>query len=225
MTGGQLITNVTRFSQKMETKAVSKAFGARPAGDGLRFPPRMQETATVAMAATAGERSVEFSTLTTGNRLEQTLNSQAISTGKAIKTHVLSAAEQLLAHKATRFYVQWFVTLTIIQFGIAAIGLNLFATASFRYACFFGMAFPAATSFVSFLLTEWAFDQPNLIFMAVAMGSMVVRMFNLLLVFAVGLLIIKFSMFGLLVGLLGSFLTYMVIEIMYIHNKGSLLGH
>lgn len=167
--------------------------------------------------------------------MEQTLNAQTAvnigtqgsiaSTGKAIKTHVLTAAEQLLAHKATRLYIQWFVSLTIIEFGIAAIALNMFATPGFRYACFFGMAFPAATSFVSFLLTEWAFDQPNLIFMAVALGSMVVRMFNLLLVFAVGLLIIKFSMIGLLIGLLGSFLTYMVIEIMYIHNKGSLLGH
>jgi hypothetical protein len=163
--------------------------------------------------------------------LEHILNAQtagtigAESTAKAIKTHVLTAAEQLLSKKATRFYVQWFVTLTIIQFGLAALLLNAFATPAFRYACFFGMAFPAATSFISFLLSEWAFEQPTLIFMAVAMGGMVVRMFNLLLVFAVGFIVIKFSVIGLLVGLLGAFLTYMVIEIMYIHNKGSLLGH
>jgi hypothetical protein len=169
--------------------------------------------------------------------LEHTINAQQTgtigaqnatgvqSTAKAIKTHVLTAAEQLLAQKATRFYVQWFVSLTIIEFGIVGILLPFIATPAFRYACFFGMAFPAATSFISFLLSEWAFEQPSLIFLSVALGSMVVRTFNLLLVFVVGLLIIKFSMLGLLVGLLGSFLTYMSIEIMYIHNKGSLLGH
>ena len=86
------------------------------------------------------------------------------------------------------------------------------------------MAVPILTSFVSFLVTEWAFEQPSIVFMTVAVLSLVIRMFNLLLSFCVGYLILKMSPGGVIIGLLGSYFSYLVIEIAYVHNKGKILG-
>ncbi len=91
-------------------------------------------------------------------------------------------------------------------------------------ACYFGMALPIITSFVSFLVTEWAFEQPTMMFMMVALMSMVLRMFNLLLAFCVGFIILKMNPAGLIIGLLATYFSYLTIEIAYIHNKGKLLG-
>ena len=111
--------------------------------------------------------------------------------------------------------------------GLLFIGSALmyfFASAAFMKACYFGMALPIVTSFVSFLVTEWAFEQPNMLFMMVSLMSLVLRMFNLLLAFCVGYLILKMNAAGVIVGLLVTYFSYLTIEIAYIHNKGKLIG-
>ena len=102
--------------------------------------------------------------------------------------------------------------------------MYFFASAGFMKACYFGMALPVITSFVSFLVTEWAFEQPNMMFMMVSILSLVVRMFNLLIAFCVGYIILKMNAAGVIIGLLITYFSYLVIEIAYIHNKGKLLG-
>lgn len=92
------------------------------------------------------------------------------------------------------------------------------------HGCYFGMSLPILTSFVSFLVTEWAFEQPNAMFLMVAIMSIILRMFNLLLAFCVGYLILKLDVAGVLIGLLVTYFSYLVIEIAYVHNKGRLLG-
>lgn len=102
--------------------------------------------------------------------------------------------------------------------------MYFFANAAFMKACYFGMSLPIITSFVSFLVTEWAFEQPDMMFMMVAIMSIIIRMFNLLLAFCVGYLILKMNPAGVLIGLLVTYFTYLVIEIAYVHNKGKVIG-
>ncbi len=90
--------------------------------------------------------------------------------------------------------------------------------------CYFGMALPIITSFISFLVTEWAFEQPTMMFMMVAIMSMILRMFNLLLAFCVGFIILKMNPAGVIIGLLVTYFSYLTIEIAYMHNKGKILG-
>jgi hypothetical protein len=135
-----------------------------------------------------------------------------------------SIADELLSRSASRYFIQRFFGLVFAILAVSSVLLFMFAEPSFRSACFYGISFPIITSFISFLVTEWAFDQPNAIFLTVAFGSMVLRMFSLLIVFMLGLFILHMSVFGLISGLLGSYFAFLVIEIAYVHNKGRLLG-
>ena len=102
--------------------------------------------------------------------------------------------------------------------------MYFFAGAAFMKAFYFGMSLPVITSFVSFLITEWAFEQPSSMFIMVSVMSMIIRMFNLLIAFCVGYLILKMSPAGVIIGLLATYFSYLVIEVSYVHNKGKLLG-
>ncbi len=135
-----------------------------------------------------------------------------------------NVADFLLSQDASRFFIRRYFLLTGALIAISSVSLFLLASPEFRTACFFGMAFPIITSFVSFLVTEWAFEQPNMIFMTVAVMSLMLRMFNLLIAFCVGYLILKLNPAGVIIGLLGTYFSYLVIEISYVHNKGKLLG-
>jgi hypothetical protein len=130
----------------------------------------------------------------------------------------------LAAQEATRYFIKQFSRLTGAIIGLGSVALYLFASPEFAKACYFGMAFPIITSFISFLVTEWAFEQPSMIFFTVAISSLVIRMFNLALAFVVGFVILKMNVGGVIIGLLGTYFSYLVIEIAYIHNKGKLLG-
>lgn len=135
-----------------------------------------------------------------------------------------SVANMLAAQEASRYFIKQYFRVTLGLVGLGSLAMYLFASPEFTRACYFGMAFPVVTSFVSFLITEWAFEQPTLIFFTVAVMSLVIRMFNLLLAFCVGFIILKMNGAGVIVGLLGTYFSYLVIEIAYIHNKGNLLG-
>jgi hypothetical protein len=63
-----------------------------------------------------------------------------------------------------------------------------------------------------------------MMFMMVAIMSMVLRMFNLLLAFCVGFIILKMNPAGVIIGLLATYFSYLTIEIAYMHNKGKILG-
>jgi hypothetical protein len=135
-----------------------------------------------------------------------------------------SVSDMLASQEASRYFLRHYFRMT---FGILAIGsllMYFFASPAFTAACYFGMAFPIITSFVSFLITEWAFEQPSMMFFLVAMMSVVVRLFNLLIAFCVGYLILKMNGAGVIIGLLTTYFAYLVIEIAYIHNKGKVLG-
>lgn len=49
-------------------------------------------------------------------------------------------------------------------------------------------------------------------------------MFNLLLAFCVGFIILKMNPAGIIIGLLVTYFSYLTIEIAYMHNKGKILG-
>jgi hypothetical protein len=135
-----------------------------------------------------------------------------------------NVADILLAQEASRYFLQRYFAITFGILSISTVLMFLFATPAFRTACYFGMAFPIVSSFVSFLVTEWAYEQPSVLFMTVSILSIVVRMFNLLIAFCVGYLIMKMNPAGVLIGLLATYFSYLAIEIAYVHNKGKLLG-
>ncbi len=135
-----------------------------------------------------------------------------------------NAADLLLSQEASRYFLQRYFLLTSGLLIIGSILMYFFASTSFMVACYFGMSMPIITSFISFLVTEWAFDQPSPMFVMVAPMSMVIRMFNLLIAFCVGHIILKMNLPGMIVGLLVTYFSYLIIEIAYIHNKGKLLG-
>jgi hypothetical protein len=135
-----------------------------------------------------------------------------------------NAADLLLSQEASRYFIQRYFLMTGAILFVSSALMYFFATPAFMKACYFGMALPIITSFVSFLVTEWAFEQPTMMFMMVAMMSMVLRMFNLLLAFCVGFIILKMNPAGLIIGLLATYFSYLTIEIAYMHNKGKILG-
>jgi hypothetical protein len=135
-----------------------------------------------------------------------------------------NAADLLLSQEASRYFIQRYFLMSGAILFVSSVLMYFFASPAFMKACYFGMALPIITSFVSFLVTEWAFEQPTMMFMMVALMSMVLRMFNLLLAFCVGFIILKMNPAGLIIGLLATYFSYLTIEIAYIHNKGKLLG-
>ena len=135
-----------------------------------------------------------------------------------------NVADLLLSKKESRYFLQRYFLLTSGLLIIGSILMYFFASASFMTACYFGMAMPIVTSFISFLVTEWAFEQPSPMFVMVAIMSVIIRMFNLLIAFCVGDIILKMNLPGIIIGLLVTYFSYLIIEIAYIHNKGTLLG-
>ena len=135
-----------------------------------------------------------------------------------------NVADLLLSKEASRYFLQRYFLLTSGLLIIGSILMYFFASASFMTACYFGMAMPIVTSFISFLVTEWAFEQPSPMFVMVAIMSVIIRMFNLLIAFCVGDIILKMNLPGIIIGLLVTYFSYLIIEIAYIHNKGTLLG-
>ena len=133
-------------------------------------------------------------------------------------------ADLLLSKEASRYFIQRYFLLTGALLFVSSVLMYFFASPAFMRAAYFGMSLPILTSLASFLVTEWAFEQPNLMFMMVALMSIVLRMFNLLLAFCVGYLILKMNPAGVIIGLLVTYFAYLAIEIAYIHNKGRLLG-
>lgn len=135
-----------------------------------------------------------------------------------------NVADLLLSQEASRYFLQRYFTLSFALVAVSSVLMYYFATPAFRLAFYFGMAVPMLTSFVSFLVTEWAFEQENMLFMTVAILSIIIRIFNLLLAFCVGYLILKLNVGGALIGLLTTYFSYLTVEIAYVHNKGKLLG-
>jgi hypothetical protein len=135
---------------------------------------------------------------------------------------VLSAADQLLSNAATRYFVLRFLGITTILFFLATSLSMAFGTPVFRTALYIGMATPIAASFLSFLAMEWSMEQPLGIWLGVSLGTLVLRVCNLLFAFVVGLVIFKLNTAGLTIGLLVSYFSLLTVEIAYLNNKGSL---
>ena len=135
-----------------------------------------------------------------------------------------NVADLLLSQEASKYFLQRYFAITFGILSVSTVLMFMFATPAFRTACYFGMAFPIVSSFVSFLVTEWAYEQPSVLFMTVSILSIVIRMFNLLIAFCVAYLILKMNPAGVIIGLLATYFSYLTIEIAYVHNKGKLLG-
>jgi hypothetical protein len=135
-----------------------------------------------------------------------------------------NVADLLLSQEASRYFIQRYFLMTGGLLFVGSVLMYFLASPAFMKACYFGMALPVVTSFLSFLVTEWAYEQPTMMFMMVALMSLVLRMFNLLLAFCVGFIILKMNPAGVIIGLLVTYFSYLTIEIAYIHNKGKLLG-
>lgn len=97
--------------------------------------------------------------------------------------------------------------------------MNLFSHEAFKSACFIGMGLCTVTSVASFFLTEWAIDQPNDIFFGVAISSIFVRIFGLVMAFGMCQFLFKVNPIGLVTGMFVSYFSYLAVEIIYIHKK------
>ncbi len=155
---------------------------------------------------------------------------QSVAPARPLNVTALAApapqkvTDLLLSQEASRYFILRYVALTIVLLATSSTLLYFLATPAFTKACYFGMALPIATSYLSFLVTEWAFEQPNSLFVLVSTMSIIIRMFNLLIAFCVGYLTLKLNSAGLIIGLLATYFSYLAIEIAYVHNKGKLLG-
>jgi hypothetical protein len=150
--------------------------------------------------------------------------SSALAVSPTNSSGARNIADLLLSKEASRYFLQRYFLLTGAILFAGSVLMYFFASPAFMRAAYFGMSLPILTSFVSFLVTEWAFEQPSMMFMMVSVMSIVVRMFNLLIAFCVGYLILKLNPAGVIIGLLVTYFAYLTIEIAYIHNKGKLLG-
>jgi hypothetical protein len=156
--------------------------------------------------------------------LHQTSTSTDRAAGAIAIPSPRNAANLLLSQEASRYFIQRYFLMTGGLLFISSVAMYFFASPAFMKACYFGMSLPIVTSFVSFLVSEWAFEQPTMMFMMVAIMSMILRMFNLLLAFCVGFIILKMNAAGVIIGLLVTYFSYLTIEIAYMHNKGKFLG-
>jgi hypothetical protein len=140
--------------------------------------------------------------------------------------HVLDARQTVVlkSKQAARSFVIWFTGVSLALYLSVTVLTALYSTASFTKAAIFGMALCTVSSIISFLITEWAFDQPKDVFMSVALGMVIVRMFNLLFAFAIGLFFLKFDAIGMAAGMIINYFAYLVVEIAYVHKKGLLIG-
>ncbi|MDP4221053.1 MAG: hypothetical protein Q8916_03230 [Bacteroidota bacterium] len=134
------------------------------------------------------------------------------------------ASQSTISREATKFFVIWFGMLSVALYGGGTLVMNLFSTEAFRTACYVGMGLCTVTSVASFFLTEWAIDQPNDIFFGVAISSIFVRIFGLVLAFAMCQFLFKINPIGLVTGMFASYFSYLVVEIIYIHKKSLTRG-
>jgi len=133
-------------------------------------------------------------------------------------------SDRILSREATRYFLVWFSLLSVVLYGAGTFALLNFADHSFRVACYSGMALCTVTSLVSFVLTEWAMDKPDEVFLGVALGSIFVRLFTLLFAFAIGQFVLKLHVFGMVTGMFVSYFAYLIIEISYFHKKQLVRG-
>ncbi len=129
-----------------------------------------------------------------------------------------------ISREATRFFLVWFGLLSAVLYGGGTLVMNLFSNETFRTACYVGMGLCTVTSVASFFLTEWAIDQPNDIFFGVAISSIFVRIFGLVVAFGMCQFLFKINPIGLVTGMFASYFSYLVIEIIYIHKKSLTRG-
>ena len=149
---------------------------------------------------------------------------KVLSVEQVLQIDEARRALSLAGRQAARSFLIWFVSLSIGLYVAVAVATSLYSTPAFSHAAFFGMILCTISSVISFFVTEWAFDQPKGVFMAVALGMVMVRMFNLLFAYTVGLFFLKFDPIGMVAGMLIAYFSYLVIEVLYVHNKGLLLG-
>jgi hypothetical protein len=125
----------------------------------------------------------------------------------------------MISRQASVFFVKWFLLLSAVLYGGGTLAMNLWASEAFRASCYFGMGLCTLTSVISFFVTEWAIDQPNDIFFGVAISSVFVRIFGLVLTFGICQFLFKMNPIGLVTGMFTSYFSYLVVEITYIHKK------
>ena len=138
-----------------------------------------------------------------------------------VRPHTSKAA---ISREATRFFILWFGLVSVVLYGGGTLAMSLGASEAFKSACYVGMGLCTFTSVASFFLTEWAINQPNDIFFGVAIASIFVRIFGLVVVFAMCQFLFKINPIGLVTGMFGSYFSYLVVEIVYIHKKSLTRG-
>jgi len=134
------------------------------------------------------------------------------------------ASQPNISREATRFFIVWFGMLSVVLYGGGTLIMNFASNEAFRTACYIGMGLCTFTSVASFFLTEWAIGQPNDIFFGVAIASIFVRIFGLVMAFALCQFLLKINPIGLVSGMFVSYFSYLVVEIIYIHKKSLTRG-
>jgi hypothetical protein len=130
----------------------------------------------------------------------------------------------MISRQASKFFVKWFVLLSVVLYGGGTLAMNFWADGAFKTACYFGMGLCTVTSIASFFITEWAIDQPKDIFFGVALGSIFVRIFGLVVAFGLCQFLFKMNPMGLVSGMFVTYFSYLVVEISYIHKKSLTRG-
>ena len=134
------------------------------------------------------------------------------------------ASQTTISREATRFFLVYFGMVSVVLYGGGTLIMNFASNEAFRNACYIGMGLCTFTSVASFFLTEWAIDQPNDIFFGVAIASIFVRIFGLVMAFGLCQFLLKINPIGLVSGMFVSYFSYLVIEIIYIHKKSLTRG-
>jgi hypothetical protein len=143
---------------------------------------------------------------------------------QAIQLIKPSEPQVAISREAKRFFIVWFGLLSVVLYGSGMLFMNFWANKSFESAFYVGMALCTITSIASFFLAEWVVDQPKDIFIAVAISSVFVRIFALVVAFGVCQFLFKLNPMGLVTGMLISYFSYLVVEIIYIHKKSLTRG-
>ncbi len=130
------------------------------------------------------------------------------------------AAPGLLSEGSGKYYIIRFGFLSVALYSLGVVASHFWMQAIFSQAFFIGLAVCSISSFFSFAITEYGFDLPKDMFVAVALGSAVFRMFAIPIIFAIGTALLKLHVAGLVTGLFAGYVSHLVLEIAYVHTKG-----
>ena len=117
-----------------------------------------------------------------------------------------------------RFPRQVFVTLIVLG-GLSAYPLFRYASRDIMEATIAGALLSTLNALAGFLAIEYSFNKSYTTFLKAVLGGMGIRMAVMLGVMVVLIKLYQFHVVSLVVSMLGLYMVYLVLEILYIQKK------